>query len=279
MTLDVTVRPAIRRAHASLCSRLAQRLRASRPSPPPAPILRGLMAANALLDLRTRLAFPSRSGMKLAHRALRVAAALALVGCGTHMAVAPREPARSQDSTEGSAGFGITGEELCGEPEKIFGERGRWILAAPERVEAFRVRAQDNEAKEAAISDLGPAERASLPGVRVAGYPVLAKASWLPQPLSSEIVSRVANECTYDQSGAPGCAFEPGVAFRVVRGSESLDAVVCFACNQIEIVISREGRPVHVNRLAQISFDRGRRHLLDVARAAFPSDTQLSGLK
>jgi len=216
--------------------------------------------------------------MTLARRALCVAAVLAL-GCGTRSAATPREPATSLDSTKQSAGIGVTGEELCGDPENILGERARWILAAPERVEAFRVRAQNNQAKEADISDLEPAARATLPGIRVAGYPVLVEARTLAQALSSEIATLITNECTYDRSGAPGCAFEPGVAFRIVRGSESVDAVVCFNCNQIEIVISREGRPVHVNRLAQISFERGRRRLLDSARAAFPSDTQLSGLK
>jgi hypothetical protein len=85
------------------------------------------------------------------------------------------------------------------------------------------------------------------------------------------------NEKTYDFASAKGCLFDPGVIFRVWNGSQYLDLILCFQCNEFKFRLTDEsGKEL---RQGGEDFDRSRAALLALAKEAFPNDREIQSLK
>ncbi len=72
------------------------------------------------------------------------------------------------------------------------------------------------------------------------------------------------------------CKFQPGVAFRFANGAEHADLLLCFQCDQFEIVSSDPKAPDA--RTASRDFDNYRAALVRLAQEALPDDKVVQGL-
>jgi hypothetical protein len=71
------------------------------------------------------------------------------------------------------------------------------------------------------------------------------------------------------------CAFEPGVAFRMWRGDQALEVLVCFKCDDLWPHVVGESGTLHDEVLA---FDPVRAELVALAKEAFPDDPKIQAL-
>jgi hypothetical protein len=82
--------------------------------------------------------------------------------------------------------------------------------------------------------------------------------------------------------GAPSeppksCAFQPGVAFTFVKGTDRVELLLCFTCNEFEIVSFPPKAPEPIR--ARRWFDAYRAAFVRIAQAALPDDEVVKGLK
>ncbi len=86
--------------------------------------------------------------------------------------------------------------------------------------------------------------------------------------------------------GTTACAFEPGVAFRVWSGATSVDAILCFGCNQLGVVENDPKVPERniggrLNDRMNVLGDFGpaRVELLTLTKEAFASDDAVQSIR
>jgi hypothetical protein len=114
-------------------------------------------------------------------------------------------------------------------------------------------------------------------GEKVGDYAVTAKGKDQGPEFAARLRAILFNDRTYLFDMAKGCIFQPGVAFRVWNGKESMDVFLCFSCDELLILVKDEsGAVVH---LAQEDFDPMRAELVKLAREAFPDDPEIQGLQ
>lgn len=148
--------------------------------------------------------------------------------------------------------------------KKHFGENAVQILAGATKVEVFRV-----ESKPGAKP--GPDDKT------VAGFRITATGKEQDAKFAAKVASVVLNEKSYIWDAAKGCIFQPGVAFRVWKGDESVIIVICFSCDQVQVLTADKdgklGKPVWGES------DPGRPGLVKLAKAALPDDKDIQKLK
>jgi hypothetical protein len=156
-----------------------------------------------------------------------------------------------------SAGCATSGEST--RVRDYVGERASKIFASPDRVEVFR---------------MGSSREHPDATQTLAGFPLLSTGKEQGKDFARRLGAVLLNDGTYEWEMANGCIFDPGVAFRVWSGSESVLAIICFHCNQIGIVPD-EANP---RSLRVHDADPGRPALLKLAREVFPDDVDLQQL-
>lgn len=72
------------------------------------------------------------------------------------------------------------------------------------------------------------------------------------------------------------CLLEPGVAFRLWSGLQSVDVILCFHCDDA-LIVTHDAQGKEVHRVFT-SFGALRRPLLALAKEAFPADPQINRL-
>lgn len=94
---------------------------------------------------------------------------------------------------------------------------------------------------------------------------------------AEKITAFLTDEQNFMPPPAPGnqkaCAFVPGVAFRLRSGDDYADVVVCYTCKQL-VVESSKGQL----RLPSVNFDPGYDRLKEIAKEAFPDDSEIRQL-
>ena len=83
------------------------------------------------------------------------------------------------------------------------------------------------------------------------------------------------NDASYAWNIAKQCIFDPGVAYRVWRGNESVVILICFHCDEVGIVADK----TQPEEITIHSCDPGRPALLKLAKEAMPDDKEIQALK
>ena len=140
---------------------------------------------------------------------------------------------------------------------EFLGEEVVNTIRTPDRVASIRI-------------DGGLDERGK-PGEKVADFPIIANGPDLTADQVRELQSLIFDATNYEFDSAKGCEFMPGVVFRFEKGSDLVDVLLCFSCD--EWAFLRNGNwKIEDN-------DRARSRLLALAKAAFPDDAVLAKLR
>ncbi len=155
-----------------------------------------------------------------------------------------------------------TGCAIGGESPRVrdfVGERAVNVLHGADRVEVFRVAAPWKKGKE---------------GPMLGKYPLISTGKEQGKEFGTKLAQIVLDDSTYEWNIAKACEFDPGVAYRVWSGKESILVLICFHCDEIGIIADESDVKIRIH-----DFDRGRPALVRLARQVFPEDKEIQGLK
>jgi len=139
------------------------------------------------------------------------------------------------------------------------------ILAGATRVEVYRIDARDDP----------PDPTPVKPGdATVGGYAILSRGPDQGPEFGAKLADILADEKTYSDRLA--ACFWPGVAFRVYKGDECVDVVICFRCSNFYLGPPAD-KPVMEN--ASFAFTAARARLVRLAEEAFSDDKDIQGLE
>ena len=146
--------------------------------------------------------------------------------------------------------------------KKRLGEKAATLLDGATKVEVFRVG-----------GELG----AKPKGKTIASYSIIGTGKDQDEKFAAKLAGVILDEKTYEWEAAKGCIFNPGVAFRVWKGEESVVVVICFSCDQVRVApVDKDGK---VEKGVYANVDPGRAALLKLAKAALPDDKEIRQLK
>lgn len=135
------------------------------------------------------------------------------------------------------------------------------LLRNADKVECFRVSPEYSpKAKEA-----------------IQGYPVIGKGKDQDALFAGKLASQLLNPGTYLFGDRKKCEFSPGVAFRVWHEKTCADVLICFSCDELEVISTVPGQDKP--KIAHEDCDGARAELLKLAKVAFPDDKVIQGLK
>jgi hypothetical protein len=137
-------------------------------------------------------------------------------------------------------------------------------VAHPDRVESLTVRSLLEPE-----SGLEPTP-SNLPGP----FRILDDPTPIPVETASQLSQLLLANASYLQAYKM-CIFQPGVAFRFWKGTESVDVLVCFSCSDLAFQVTGAAEAVGT----KLAFDPSRADLLALARQARPTDDRLTDLK
>lgn len=139
--------------------------------------------------------------------------------------------------------------------------RTKAILAGATKVEVFRL--------DGKVDPQPQAEGEK----RVGGFPVTARGTDQGKEFAHKLADILSDEKTYSDDRA--ACFWPGVAFRVWKGEESAEVLICFQCNNFYC-----GPPAPVAKeTANFTDPPARVRLVRLAQEAFPDDKDIQALK
>ena len=101
---------------------------------------------------------------------------------------------------------------------------------------------------------------------RFGPYPILKESFKTNAALARAIAGALLAEGKFSLGGTTKCAFAPVVAYRMGKGTNSLEILVCFQCDEIKV-----GRPSGKEEY-YLQFETSRARLLALAKQAFPGD-------
>lgn len=107
---------------------------------------------------------------------------------------------------------------------------------------------------------------------RLHGYAVTAGPIDVDEQSRGELASVLSSDGTYLWDIAKACEFMPGVLIRYQGGGETVDVLLCFSCDELEVY--RAGKEV-----GHEDFDPRRADLVRVAKSLFPQDEAIAKLK
>ena len=157
----------------------------------------------------------------------------------------------------------LMGETKESNVRALLGDRGMAIVRGATRVEVFRI--------------VGNAHRKPTgdPKQEIDGFPIKAVGKERGEAFARSIATVLLDEKSYPDF-AKGCIIEPGVVFRLWKGEESVDLILCFECTILKVITrDAQGHPV---QQASRDFDPARPALIKLARAAFPNDPEIQAL-
>jgi hypothetical protein len=136
---------------------------------------------------------------------------------------------------------------------KRLGEKTVGILQGADRVEVFRIN-PEKEGKEAGKN-------------RIGGYAVTATGKEQDKVFAGKLAGVLLQGRTY--SGQSFKCFDPGVAYRIWKGKESVEVAICFACENLRIG----------DAFGSFGGAKGNwAAMVKVAKEAFPDDKEIQGL-
>lgn len=150
---------------------------------------------------------------------------------------------------------------LAALPRRTLGSHTLSLLDGAQRVETFRLKSDPQDEERSQIRDfplryVGPTQGREF-AARVAAVLHAARTFWGP------------NDVT--------CLPDPGVAFRLWRGRECVEVLLCFHCNQMLVATKdAQGKVVHT---AYTEFGSMRGELVTPAKQAFPRDAEIQALR
>lgn len=209
-------------------------------------------------------------------RRLAVAAILALSGC-SHREEVPkftteelrevqshRAPTLARDDEEFFAG--PRGRQLVAmRIRQVYGNLGTGILEGAERVEVFRIVAQDRREPQP-----GPVEE-------IEGYRILATGEEQDGEQARGLSRYLLDGRLYFVSA--DCEERWGAAFRIWKGKTSVTLIVCFECASLEIYVrDASGHLVHQSATYYQPRSRKRDVLRSMAKRAFAADPVIQRL-
>ena len=148
---------------------------------------------------------------------------------------------------------------------QFLGEQVVETLSAPTKVQTFRLASRSE----------GPASPATGPTESLHGYRVAAAGPELDAAFGSRVATALFDPGSYQFDSAKACEFDPGVAFRVWKGREHLDVLLCFSCSEFRVYHPQPGG--QVRRVGE-DFDDNRRAFVRLAKEAFPADPAINRL-
>ncbi|HEX8915674.1 MAG TPA: hypothetical protein VF796_25190 [Humisphaera sp.] len=160
------------------------------------------------------------------------------------------------------------------EVRKLLSDRGVEILRNPTRVEVYRIES-GAELRRAATR---PSTRPTTDPADVGRYPVIGRGPDRDAAFGRRLAAVFLDARTFDFDSAKGCMFTPGVAFRVYAGDAYLDLLLCFSCNEFQVLVPAPAAGGTPHRGMEDT-DRARPVLVRLAKEALPGDAVISGLK
>lgn len=149
---------------------------------------------------------------------------------------------------------------------KLFGGQEGWKpLNNPVRVEAFRLDpyASINEDDD----DSNNESAKEFAGFRITAGPVEVDGK-----TATKLMQTLSQPDIYGWDFAKGCEFSPGVGVRYVGADTTTEILFCFSCDELRIV--RDGK-----RIGGEDTDGARTALVNIAKAIFPKDKVIQGLR
>lgn len=128
------------------------------------------------------------------------------------------------------------------------------------------------------IYRIKPKEKHAITGPRIDDQEILGRSEEDVDDLALDLRGALLDEATYKFGSHKLCTFEPGVAFRI-RGAEGglVEVLVCFSCDEVMVTCIPEGEAKPEPRHEDC--DGARDVFLRIAKAAFPKDEVIQGLK
>jgi hypothetical protein len=111
------------------------------------------------------------------------------------------------------------------------------------------------------------------PGEESTKYTLTSKQAKLANKAATELKGLLPSDATYYWGPmGKGCIPQPGVLFRFSRGADTVDVLVCYDCAMLAM-----GK--HGEKPKWEDFDPAYNKLLAIAKAVFPQDTEIQGIK
>jgi hypothetical protein len=153
----------------------------------------------------------------------------------------------------------------CGTGKHRLDGRTAGILAGATKVEVFRIDGRNDPPDPTPIKPGDPT---------VDGYAILARGKDQNREFASKLTDILTDDKTYTDIHA--ACFWPGVAFRLWKGEQSVDVIICFHCDNFYL-----GPPTDKRVMENASFggSPNRVRLVRLAKEAFPDDEEVQELK
>jgi len=177
---------------------------------------------------------------------LAIFTSLVIVGCSSPLPQSTVEPTRRSPAKVSEKLKGVLGDKVVA------------VLAGATKVEPFRIDP----------NSLGT-EDADKTKERIGGYLVIGKGETLDKDSLAELVDVLLDDETY--FGIAADCFMPGIVFRIWKGQEDVEVLICFQCDNLQFL---EGK------ITEGSFggSRSRERLIELAKKAFPKDKRIQAL-
>jgi hypothetical protein len=146
--------------------------------------------------------------------------------------------------------------------EVIFDARTRNILTNATKVEVFRI--------DGGSSEHQPVIKKGEDSF--GGFPVVARLPEQGKDFAGRLAAALLERGRYRDNTVK--CFWPGVGYRVWKGEEPAEVLICFTCNNLYC-----GPPQKEARENAMFKQTARRDLLQLAKEAFPSDKDIQALK
>jgi hypothetical protein len=157
--------------------------------------------------------------------------------------------------------------------ERRFGRMAVGILEAGDRVEVFAVGPAPVGPRGYADDNTGYHLPPGTP-LTIQRYPVRRVAPSQGRRFAKQLARLVMDERSYDQRNViKGCAFSPGVAFRVWARKQALDVLLCFHCDQIAVALVGENEERYAGDL-----DPSRAAFVRMVKSVLGDDPEIAKL-
>ena len=144
------------------------------------------------------------------------------------------------------------------------------LLRSSSHVETFRIHNMD-------YSDYKKRDDPRYRMYFIDGWPIDKRGPKMGRAYALKVADFLLDDSNFLVPRGPGgvkaCVFDPGVVLRFVSGTDHIDVVICFHCNQLSVKSTKGILPKPSG-----DFDPGRGSLAILVREAFPNDKDLQSL-
>lgn len=138
------------------------------------------------------------------------------------------------------------------------------VMAGVDRVEVYRIDGDRDDREPLQQNENRP---------RIGRYHVISRGPDRGAEFAARLAAVLSDPATFPGVN-PGCVAAPGVAYRVWRGSESTDILICFKCS----VLSWGPRSNPETHFAAFLESKRTPDLVRLAKEALPNDPEISSL-